>query len=308
MLASVGGPLTPGNESAAAVRTGALGKAVGELPPGRYDAHMHVYTPKEPDPESFKEELRLAGFSGGCLFSTSPNRGVGGKPPAFADPERAMDNVIAWASASPTVYPFYWIDPGAPDAVALVDLAVEKGIYGFKVIRSDGLPCDERTMPVYERIAKSGKPLTFHSGILYDGKASSIYFRPVNFEPLIDIKGLRFNLAHVSWPWHDECLAVYGKMRSAASDSSETTSTMFIDTTAGTPDLYRREVLTKLFRIYDVADRVMFGTDGHVDGYRGNYRNAAFALDDPILAELNRDAEQIDSYYRKALQAYLFGI
>ena len=36
---------------------------------------------------------------------------------------------------------------------------------------------------------------------------------------------------------------------------------MFIDTTPGTPELYRREVLTKLFKIYDVKDRVLFGTD-----------------------------------------------
>jgi hypothetical protein len=292
----------------AKAKTGALGKVVGELPPGRYDSHMHVYTPAAPRPEEFKAELEGNGFAGGCLFSTCPYCGAGNKPPAFRRPEQAMDNVIAWASASPTIYPFYWIDPGAPDALDLVDMAVEKGMYGFKVIRSDGLPCDDKTMPVYEKIAATGRPLTFHTGILYDGKASSMYFRPVSFEPLVGIKDLRFVLAHVSWPWHDECLAVYGKMKAAAAVSPDTTPKMFIDTTPGTPELYRREVLTKLFKIYDVKDRVLFGTDGHVMGYMGNHDNAYFDMDDPILKAIGMGEAQVDSYYRKALQSYLFGV
>ena len=289
-------------------KRGALGKIVGELPAGRYDSHMHVFTSVSPKPEEFKAELEGNGFVGGCLFSTSPYHGVGNKPPAFQRPEQAMDNVIAWASASPTIYPFYWIDPGAPDALDLVDMAVEKGMYGFKVIRSNGMPCDDKTMPVYEKIAASGRPLTFHTGILYDGKPSSMYFRPVSFEPLIDIKGLRFVLAHVSWPWHDECLAVYGKIKAATAVSPHTTPKMFIDTTPGTPELYRREVLTKLFKIYDVKDRVLFGTDGHVDGYTGNRKNAYFNMDDPILRDIGMGESQVDSYYRKALQTYLFGV
>ena len=56
--------------------------------------------------------------------------------------EQIVDNVIEWCSASPTLYPFFWIDPSRHDSVDLVDMAVEKGIYGFKVIRNNGMPCD----------------------------------------------------------------------------------------------------------------------------------------------------------------------
>ena len=35
-------------------KTGPLGKIVGELPPGRYDAHIHVFHRDEPEPERMK--------------------------------------------------------------------------------------------------------------------------------------------------------------------------------------------------------------------------------------------------------------
>ena len=88
-------------------------------------------------------------------------------------PEQIVDNVIAWCSASPTFYPFYWIDPSRDDAVELVDMAVEKGICGFKVIRNNGMPASGPALDAYRRMAYYGKPLTFHSGILYDGVPTS---------------------------------------------------------------------------------------------------------------------------------------
>ena len=107
-----------------AYRRGPLGKIVGELPPGRYDAHMHVYVNDEAKPEEFWAEVQRCGFNGGCLFSRWPDA----RSPE-ATPEKLMDRVIAWTSASPTLYPFYWIDPAAPDALTVTmpsssDLAV----------------------------------------------------------------------------------------------------------------------------------------------------------------------------------------
>ena len=294
-----------------AYRRGALGKIVGELPPGRYDAHMHVFESgvAEPKPEEFWKEMQRQGMSGGCLFSTSPNVRPFGQPPLIPDPEKAMDNVIAWCSASPTLYPFYWIDPGAPNALELVDMAVEKGIFGFKVIRSNGMPCDEKTLPVYAKIADANRPLTFHTGILFDGMPSSQYFRPVNFEPLLDVAKLRFAMAHVSWPWHDECVALYGKIR-CTNDLYRPGKTpkMFIDTTVGSPNHYRKAVLSAVYSVYDVTDRVMFGTDHFVAHYdQDGWTKKQMALDDGILAELGKSAAVADSYYRRALQQFLFG-
>ena len=88
------------------------------------------------------------------------------------------------------------IDPGADNAVELVDMAVEKGIYGFKVIRGAEKPVDPNALKAYRRMAEHGKPITFHTGILWDGRDSSDYFRPANWEGLLDAPHLRFAPAH----------------------------------------------------------------------------------------------------------------
>ena len=289
-------------------RRGPLGKIVGELPPGRYDSHIHVFHREEPEPERFKREVESAGLAGCCLFSLRPDRRFDNEPPE-PDPEWAMDNVIRWCSASPTFYPFYWIDPVRPDACDLVDLAVKKGIYGFKVIRNQGKPCEGAAMKTYARIAEHRKPLTFHTGILWDGKASSDNFRPANWEPLLDIPHLRFALCHISWPWCDECIAVYGKLLNAIASRGDKVPEMFIDTTPGTPKIYRRDALSKVFTIgYDVMDHVQFGTDCTVKDYNlGGWLADGQRTDDGILSGLGLDAKTLDSYYRGSLARYLFG-
>ena len=295
------------SQSMSGYKRGPLGKIVGELPPGRYDSHIHVFRHDEPDPERFKRELDGAGISGCCLFSVPPTRSFPSDP-AEADPVWAMDNVIGWCGASPTYYPFYWINPLRSDACDLVDLAVKKGIYGFKVIRNEGKPCEGAAMKVYERIAGHGKPVTFHTGILWDGLASSDNFRPVNWEPLVEIPHLRFALCHISWPWCDECIAVYGKLLNAIVKRGDKVPEMFIDTTPGTPRIYRRDALAKIYTIgYDILDHIQFGTDCNVKKYGQTWCTDWMKTDDGIFGDLGLDAKISDSYYRGSLQRYLFG-
>ena len=288
------------------LKKGPLGKYVGELAPGRYDAHVHVY-PGDPDPELLVKRIAEAGLTGGVAFSRCPNSWQTPKEKLLS-PEEAMDNVIAWCSGSPSIYPFYWIDPAAPNACELVDMAVEKGIYGFKVIRNGARPVDATTLPCYRRIAAVNRPVTFHSGILWDGRDSSDSFRPANWEGLLEVPHLRFALAHISWPWCDECIAVYGKMLNAISRRGFDIPEMFIDTTPGTPKIFRREALAKVFTIgYDVADHVMFGTDCRVNSYRVGWSKDWQTTDDAIFAELGIGGAAIDGVYRTGLQRYLFG-
>jgi hypothetical protein len=293
--------------AAAGAKIGALGKIVGELPQGRYDSHIHVMG-GEPDPEKLFNSFKAAGLAGGCIFSQPPrktNRAI----PDPLPPEKAMEDCIRWASASPTIYPFYYIDPTAPDALELVDMAVAKGFYGFKVIRNDGYPCDEKTIPVYQRIAHHDKPVTFHTGILWDGCDSSSFFRPTNWEGLLACPKLRFALCHISWPWCDECIAVYGKFLNAITRNGwQNVPEMFIDTTPGTPKIYRKDALSKIYTVgYDVMDHVMFGTDCRVSKYNVNWAKDWLATDDGIYDGLALDARMRDSAYRTSLQRYLFG-
>ena len=299
----------------------AFGKDLGKakaLPPGRYDEHIHIYEDTDPKPEAFAARVAEAGMAGGCVYSReqypSPRLGQTTR----MTPEQIVDHVIEWCSASPTLYPFYWIDPSRPDAVELVDMAVEKGICGFKVIRNNGKPCDGVAKDAYRRMARYGKPLTFHSGILYDGQPSSEYFRPVAFEPLIGVPHLKFCLAHISWPWCDECLAVYGKINDAgwrlrdpnANVRYAEVPKMFIDTTPGAHDIWRREALMHVCQTHfrkDLFDRLMFGTDNSVHNYRVAYCQKFRDYDDALFREWGITEKEVDSYYRTALQAFLYG-
>ena len=293
-------------EIPADAKKGPLGKVVGELPPGRYDSHIHIH-PGDPKPDVLAKAFKDAGLAGGVIFSQRPER-LHPRSPVPPPPEVAMDKAIEWCSGSPLIYPFYWIDPGAPDAVELVNMAVEKGFYGFKVIRGSGKPVDSRTLRCYKQMAKHGKPLTFHSGILWDGQDSSDNFRPANWEGLLEVPHLRFCLAHVSWPWYDECIAVYGKLLNAIASRGFEVPEMFIDTTPGTPKVYRQEVLRRLFLTgYDVVDHVQFGTDCSAHNYNHAWSGDWRKTDDKILGELGLGEKQLDSYYRGSLQRFLFG-
>lgn len=278
----------------------------GILPPGRYDAHMHVMAGK-PEPGRFRDSLEAAGIAGGALYSENPDP-VDLPPGKVPSPERAMDNLLAWIDGSKTIFPFYWINPIAPDALSLVDLAESKGMMGYKVLPGTFHPGDERAMEVYAKIASLGKPVMFHSGILWDGRFSSCHTRPGNYEALLSVPGLRFALAHLSWPWVDESLAVYGKLLNSYRLLGEKAPEAFLDITPGTPPIYRKEALTKLFTIgYDVKDHVLFGTDGMTPGYGMEWSRQWQARDDAIYSELGLSRECTDGIYRGAFERFLFG-
>lgn len=297
---------------AAEPKKGPLGKIVGTLPPGRYDCHTHVYGPqKKPDPEGTARAFAAAGLRGGAVFSLCH----GAWHPMWKgekvwEPAKIMDQVIEWCSASPTLYPFYWIDPASPTALAEVDLAVRKGLYGFKVMRSQGMPLTRETKPVYEKIAETGLPTTFHSGMLWDLEASSQYFRPANWEPFIRMKGFRFALAHISWPWCEECVALFGKLLAAHDELGDDMCTMFVDTTPGTPPGRRRAALDTLYTIgwpaEQMKDRIMFGTDCFVTDYSVARPHDIMDRDDAICRDLKVGADMVESAYRTAFEKFLF--
>jgi predicted TIM-barrel fold metal-dependent hydrolase len=271
------------------------------------DCHVHTIAESQPK-EALIRALDAAGVDKIALLSYNPSsfmktaRGaVTGK---IITPAQALKDVLEWAAYSGRIIPFFWIDPLEDDAFDQVDKAVAAGIAGFKCICNRHFPGDDRPMQVWERIAKTGKPLLFHSGILYSETPSSQYNRPVGFEPLLDIPNLRFAIAHVSWPWCDEALAVFGYWQHRR-ETGSTTAEMFIDTTPGTPSIYRREVFSKIYSIgYSLENNVIFGTD-----CKNNY-DAAYAKE---ILEMDRDAldaagvstELREKYYSKNTLRFL---
>jgi len=273
------------------------------------DCHVHT----NPAPQSKEELIKhidIAGIDRIVLLSLHPasfyradssDSGVFGKP---MTPDASLAQVMEWAAFSSRIIPFFWIDPLEEDAPAQVDKAVAAGIAGFKVICNRHFPGDERPMQIWERIAKTGKPILFHSGIIWGCGAWSQYNRPVGFEPLFEIPHLRFALAHVSWPWCDENLAVYGYW-SNRRERGSTTAEMFIDTTPGTPAIYRREVFKKIFTIgYDIENNLIFGTDCN-SNFNSGYAKEILAMDKDALDYAGASPEQKEKYYEKNFLRFL---
>ena len=226
--------------------------------------------------------------------------------------EKRLANVMEWVNCSEKeLYPFYFINPCEKDALDQVECAIELGISGFKIICHDHYPYDKRAIPVYQSIANHQKPILFHSGILYDGKnASGNNNRPCSFEVLLSIDNLRFALAHISWPWTDECVAVYGKFNDTLKKyrkmGEDYNTEMFIDMTPGTPGIFRKNAIEKLlFSGYDIENNLLFGSDNCTEKYDADYVDTIVNRDNGIYDELNVGQEVRNKIYHKNFYRFL---
>ena len=83
----------------------------------------------------------------------------------------------------------------------------ELGLRGVKMIPTHWYPNDPEIIPLYQAIAQLGMYVVFHVGIFMDGQQGS-YCRPTYFEGIRQVPELKVQLAHLGWPWVDECIAV----------------------------------------------------------------------------------------------------
>ena len=81
---------------------------------------------------------------------------------------------------------------------------------------------------------------------------------------MVHYPGIRFAMAHVSWPWCEECLAVMGRMR-AATRGGDRAWQSYIDLTPGTPRHIRKQALANAIDFCG-PDRLLFGTDCSIPG------------------------------------------
>lgn len=257
------------------------------------------------DGEMFAARLHDAGIEECNLFSLPPV-GFSLKYPVCTSQER-LKLLMAFCKGKPNIHPLFWLNPLEDDSLSQVEMAVSAGVEGFKIICSDFYPSHERAMEAYRLIARHNKPILFHTGILWDGKVSSKYCHPIEYECLLEVPHLRFTLAHVSWPWFDTAIAVYGKFLNAQI-SGNATCEMFIDTTPGTPEIYRREVLTKLFTIgYDIEDNLLFGSDSDNASYNAPWTKEWIQRDIAILSDIGVTQEQIHKYLFTNARRFLAG-
>ena len=271
----------------------------------RYDVHIH-HADTRRSGATLIEKMGAAGMDGGAVISQSPI--------AFFEKDKTVhpaavriENVMAFTRGQPELYPFFFIDPTDSDATKQVEMAIDAGIQGFKTICNHFYPNDPRAIEVYYQIAAAGKPYLFHSGILFDGSnASGDFNRPCGFEVLLRVPKLRFALAHIGWPWCDECIAVYGKFRDYLKhvDASEAPE-MFIDTTPGTPPSYRKSAIKKLFSM-DAQDHMLWGSDCST-AYDNLYALSIRARDEGIVGKVETAEELLDKWYFRNFMRFIKG-
>lgn len=273
-----------------------------------FDTHVHVgkapfYT------SGLLRQMDDAGIEVSVLLSEEPDRGRLPERERTDYNRTRLQRVTDLAGESERLLAAYFINVIESDALQQVDMALEAGIAGFKVICADHYPGDERALPVYRHIAAAGKPVLFHSGILWDFGANANYNRPGNFEVLLFVPRLRFALAHIGWPWCDEMIAVYGKFLAMRDMPDYTGQEMYIDMTPGTPHVYRREVITRLLTVgyEDMTRRLLYGSDCFTDVYSGEYARDWAETDEKIFTELGMAKDiQDDIFYNNAARFWNF--
>ncbi len=269
----------------------------------RLDGHIHI-AEGPADPAGLLAGLERAGFQGGLLISLPP--------PSFpwvAAPRpfgERLEGLLAWKGGAESLYPFLWIDPLEEDVLEQMAKAGRRGVSGFKVICNRFEPGHPRALEVFRAAARDHKPILFHSGILWDGQVSSRYNRPEGFEALLEVEGLTFCLAHIGWPWCDELIAVYGKFLNASGRNPALSVEMYVDLTPGTPPIYRREALAKLFTVgYDVQRNVIFGSDCNTGGYNAGWTREWVERDGAIYREIGLGEQALERIYSRNLQRFL---
>jgi uncharacterized protein len=173
----------------------------------------------------------------------------------------SSQEVAETAAAFPDVLiPFASIDPahgplGVREARRLVD---DFGVRGFKFHPSlqEFYPNDRLAYPLYEVIEALGVPALFHTGqtgigarVHGGGGVRLKYSNPLHIDDLaVDFPDLRIVMAHPSFPWQDEALAV------AAHKPN-----VYIDLSGWSPKYFPPQLIQYANTL--LKDKVLFGSD-----------------------------------------------
>ena len=267
-----------------------------------YDAHMHTGF-GTPDAMALLGKMEEAGYYGGILLSAAPD--VTPQEDAFLPFKERIDNVLEWTRGSEgRLYPFLWVHPFEKDICEKIKNVKDYGIRGFKMICDNyTVDCPE-SMKLLKAMEEVGLPITFHCGILHSLVNASKNNRHAYWECMGEIHNLRFATAHTGWPWYDECIALYGALRHKR--KFVPASEMFFDLTPGTPPIYRKDQMFKMYNIgVRVEDNVILGTDYYTSNYLVS--GAKFTLDNftEVFNEVGITPEQQEKIFNKNFLRYI---
>jgi predicted TIM-barrel fold metal-dependent hydrolase len=176
-------------------------------------------------------------------------------------PPISNEFVAAAAARHPDVLiPFASVDPArGPAAVeAARRLVTEHGVRGFKLHPSlqNFDPSDRAAYPLYEAIAELGVPALFHTGqsgigagLPGGGGIRLGYSNPMLLDGVAaDLPELKIVLAHPSFPWQDEALAI-----------ATHKANVWIDLSGWSPKYFPPQLVRYANTL--LKDKVLFGSD-----------------------------------------------
>lgn len=248
------------------------------------DIHIHLIAGEKRESAAiFMKKTASIGVDGGAIFSVQPPT-FHLFPPSDAGWKERLEDVLTFCAARPGFLPVFWLDPTEKDAAKQVEMAVKCGIRGFKVICTHFFV--RECLDIFQLIADSGRPILFHSGILFNEKPAAHFNRPIEFEYLTEVKNLRFSMAHIGWPWCDEYMSLFGKFLYFLNKNGLNRIEPYIDMTPGTPLFYRREALRQIFLAgYNIEKYVLWGSDCRSD-YDADYAEIFLKYDRAIIDEI----------------------
>ena len=265
-----------------------------------FDMHIHVGN-ENVDKEYLFDKMAEAGVYGGGIISAAPFESAADI--YKLEFNERLDNALKWQDGK-RLFSFLWIHPDEVQIEEKIAVAAKAGISGFKIICDNDHVYSQKCLNALDAIEKAQKPVLFHTGILWSGTDTSRYNRPADWETLLNFKSIKFSMGHCSWPWHDECIAVYGKLLHHY--NHHISSEMFFDITPGTPKIYRRDLLTKLFTVgYDVENNIMFGTDSLTNDYTPAWVAGWLSEDKKIMDDLGISTEVREKIYEKNLMRFV---
>lgn len=275
------------------------------------DCHVHMEGKDMFSPKELLSGMDKAGVDRMVALSYPPPVVVWGKKPDTPPVRESVDILSRLvAGTGERVIPFVWVDPSLPDCLDNIRYAIEeKKFKGVKMIPTVWYPYEERVWPVYELVRQYRAPILFHSGIIWMYGDASRRCRPANYEIMMKYPDVRFALAHCSWPWTDECIAVSGKFNAMVRTGDLPQGRqMYIDMTPGTPVSYRKDVFKRMFSMpdYRFQEQIIFGSDSRVQDFCRNPRvQEVIRRDKAILKGLHLSRKIQDAYFHGNFEKYL---
>jgi len=117
----------------------------------------------------------------------------------------------------------------------------ELGIRGCKLVPDHWSATDDHAVRLFEELARLGMYVAFHSGIFMDER-SSRWCRPAYFEGVHAVDGFHGHIAHLGWPWVDECIAML-MMQTEHSPNDD--PPLLVDMSYGCPPDWQLESMRK---------------------------------------------------------------